>query len=280
MIGVYLMGGLGNQMFQYAAGMVLAEKYNTSLLLDLDWFNQEFDRHTTPRHYELNSFDLSSKSRIMPGGIVGRAVRRIATFSEYNEQFFEYNHNFNRLKNGTLLKGYFQSEKYFCDIRDELLSDFSWAKEAKGKNKELLENISRDASSVSVHVRRGDYVSNESAAKFHGLTGVDYYNAAFKRIKEQIKKPNLYVFSDEPDWCRKNLKFDAPTVYVSHNSDGSEDMRLMKACRHNIIANSSFSWWGAWLNENPDKIVIAPKQWFSHSESNTKDVVPESWQKI
>ena len=153
-------------------------------------------------------------------------------------------------------------------------------KEPQGMNKDLLEQITSDASSVSVHVRRGDYVSNKNAAKFHGLTGVDYYKAVVKEMAKRVKNPKLYIFSDDPEWCKQNLKFTQLTTYISHNTDGSEDMRLMKACKHNIIANSSFSWWGAWLNENPNKIVIAPKQWFSHSESNTKDVIPDSWQKL
>ena len=196
------------------------------------------------------------------------------------EHHFHYDKNFVKISKNTILNGYFQSEKYFNDIREILLKDLYWIKKKEGRNKEILEQIQQDSSSVSMHVRRGDYVSNENAAKFHGLTGVDYYKAAVKELTKHFKMANLYVFSDDPEWCKKNLKFTQQTTYISHNTDGSEDMRLMKTCRHNIIANSSFSWWGAWLNENPNKIVIAPKQWFSHPESNTKDVIPESWQKL
>lgn len=275
MITVSLIGGLGNQMFQYAAARALAERNNTNVILDLSWFDQDFDANTTARHYELSCFALDASVHKYTGTAREKLQRRLA--KQYTEPHFHYDENFEKLPKNTVMNGYFQSEKYFSEIREVLLQDFSWMKKPVGKNKELLDLIQKDSSSISVHVRRGDYVSNENAAKFHGLTGVEYYRAAIRQILKQVKKPKLYVFSDDPDWCEQNLKFKQPTTYISHNSEGSEDMRLMKVCKHNIIANSSFSWWGAWLNTNPDKIVIAPKQWFSHSESNTKDVIPESW---
>jgi hypothetical protein len=266
-------------MFQYAAARALAECNNMNVVLDLSWFNQEFDTTTTtPRHYELACFRLGATTeKYRSTTLQNLRLRRV---KKYTEPHFHYDPNYTKLPKSTVLSGYFQSEKYFSDIRGVLLEDFSWAKEPKGKNKDNLKQIKNDPSSVSVHVRRGDYVSNENAAKFHGLTGVDYYKAAVKEMTKHVKNPNLYVFSDDPDWCKKNIKFTQQTIYVSHNTDGSEDMRLMKACRHNIIANSSFSWWGAWLNENSNKIVIAPNQWFSHSESNTKDIIPGSWHKL
>lgn len=278
MIAVRLIGGLGNQMFQYAAARALAERNNTNLVLDLSWFNQDFNADTTPRHYELSCFSLDKSTSRYKGTTRGKIQFSLA--KKYTEPHFHYDPAFMDLPKNTVLSGYFQSEKYFSDIREILLQDFSWIKEPAGKNKELLKQIQEDPSSVSVHVRRGDYVSNENAAKFHGLTGVEYYMAAVSQVSQKVKNPKLYVFSDDPNWCKQNLKFTQPTVYISHNSDGSEDMRLMKACKHNIIANSSFSWWGAWLNTNPDKIVIGPTQWFSHAESNTKDIIPESWQKL
>ena len=279
MICVVLQGGLGNQMFQYAAARTLAERNNTNVVLDLSWFNQEFDTSTTtPRHYELTCFRLDATTEKYRSTALQKL--RLHRAKNYTEPHFHYDPSFTAIPKNAVINGYFQSEKYFSDIRRILLEDFSWIKEPKGKNKDLLKQIKSDLSSVSVHVRRGDYVSNENAAKFHGLTGVDYYKAAVKEMIKHVKKPNLYVFSDDPEWCRQNLKFTQPATYVSHNTNGSEDMRLMKACKHNIVANSSFSWWSAWLNENPNKIVIAPKQWFSHSESNTKDVIPGSWHKL
>lgn len=278
MIIVKLLGGLGNQMFQYAAARSLAEQNSTDVMFDLSWFDQDFDANTTPRYYELSCFSLDATAHKYDGTARARLRRRLA--KQYTEPHFHYDENFKKLSKNAVLNGYFQSEKYFIDIREILLLDFTWKKKPEGKNQELLEQIQQDPSSVSVHVRRGDYVSNENAAKFHGLTGAEYYKAAVKQILQKVKSPKLYVFSDDPGWCKQNLKFTQPTTYISHNTDGSEDMRLMKACGHNIIANSSFSWWGAWLNTNPDKVVIGPSRWFSHPESNTKDVIPSTWHKM
>ncbi len=278
MIIVKLMGGLGNQMFQYAAARGLADRHEAEVVLDLSWFSQDFDEATTPRRYELDCFTLDSKTRKLSGSIKDRLAIKLAT--KYREPHYHYDPLFQKLPQNTEIIGYFQCEEYFKQSRPNLLKDYSWTKPPSNKNALLFKQISQDPKSVSVHVRRGDYISNKSAAKFHGTASVDYYHAAVKKISEQVKSPNLYVFSDEPDWCKKYLKFTQPTEYISHNKDGSEDMRLMVACRHNIIANSSFSWWGAWLNQNNDKQIIAPKFWFSHAESNTKDVVPKSWQRI
>lgn len=278
MITIKLMGGLGNQMFQYAAARGLADINNTDVLLDLSWFNQEFDVNTTAREYELNCFKLDNISSKFTGSFSQRVAHKFA--KKYREPHYHYDSSVRHLPKNTELFGYFQSEKYFLHSRDRLLTDFTWAKPAMGKNTKLLNKISADVSSVSIHVRRGDYITNDAAAKFHGTANVKYYLAAVSKLATQVKAPHLYIFSDEPDWCSRHLKFSYPTEYISHNTVGSEDMRLMVHCRHNIIANSSFSWWGAWLNQNPKKVVIAPKVWFAHKESNTNDVVPKSWQRI
>ncbi len=290
MIVVKLVGGLGNQMFEYAAAKGLAAKLGTDIQMDRSWFDQ-IAPGDTPRHYELNSFSLkqdfidfkpffagpgtASKAKAFVAPAFGRKALKL-----YREPHYHYASDFLGQPNNTYLDGYFQSEKYFAHIRQELLVDFKWAKPATGKNKRLLETIAKDENSVSIHVRRGDYVSNENAADFHGLRGVDYYQAATKIIEKSVKNPSYYVFSDDPDWCKANLKFKHNTTYVDWNKDGAEDMRLMKSCRHNVLANSSFSWWGAWLNTNEAKVVIAPKQWFNDPSINTSDVVPESWQRI
>ena len=290
MIVVKLVGGLGNQMFEYAAAKGLAAKLDVRLKMDLSWFSQ-IAPGDTPRHYELKSSKLSqdfidfkpffagtsllSRGKALAAPAFGRKALNL-----YREPHYHYNADLLKQPDSTYLDGYFQSEKYFAHIREDLLADFSWAKPATGKNKKLLDTIDADENSVSIHVRRGDYVSNESAAEFHGLRGVDYYQPAVKIIEKSVKTPNYYVFSDEPDWCKENLKFKHNTTYIDWNPDGAEDMRLMKSCRHNVLANSSFSWWGAWLNTNEDKIVVAPKQWFNDPSINTNDVVPESWRRI
>lgn len=280
MITVRLIGGLGNQMFQYAAARALAQRHNTKVILDLTWFDQKFDKNTTPRHYELDAFNLDTTSIKYTGTFPQKVIRKLLQPSIYNEPHFHFSNRFEKLPNNIRLEGYFQSEKYFKNIRSTLLEDFTWCTPASSQNQKLLNAIMSDDQSVSVHVRRGDYITNKSAKSFHGLTPIQYYKKAMAIMASKIKSPNLYIFSDDPKWCKSNLRFDHPTVYISHNTQGVEDMRLMKSCRHNIIANSSFSWWGAWLNENNQKIVIGPKAWFAHKESDTKDIIPKTWLEI
>jgi hypothetical protein len=280
MIRVKLMGGLGNQMFQYAAGRALAERHNTELMLDLTWYDLELGKDITPRKYELDCFVLDKGTPKYERTIAQRLKDICNPYHHYTEPFFSYNPSFAELPSRTDLTGYFQSEKYFAEQAGFIRDAFEWAKPTQGKNLQLLQAIKHDDRSVSVHVRRGDYAQHKKTNDFHGVSPIEYYRAAVAEIKKTVKKPHLYVFSDEPAWCKKHLKFDIPTTYVSHNVEGSEDMRLMKECRHNIIANSSFSWWGAWLNASPDKRVIAPKHWFSHKETDTSDVIPQAWKQI
>jgi hypothetical protein len=177
----------------------------------------------------------------------------------------------------TYLHGYWQSEKYFADIEAQLRQDFAFPA-LTGRNVEFASELESELS-ISLHVRRGDYLNLAA----HTVCSQEYYQAA---VKEMIRKvsgdPRIYVFSDDPEWARQNLKFSVPTQVVDHNSGAAdfEDMRLMSLCKHNIIANSSFSWWAAWLNANADKNVIAPKAWFGDPKLNNPDITPDSWQRI
>ncbi len=292
MTTIKLIGGLGNQMFQYAAALSLADKFTSEPFIDLSWFN-DIDEKDTKRHYELDCFALKQNfvnindfQVTYPGA--GRKKRlklmlekakgkQILTL--YKEPAFEFNKEFNNLPDNTYLEGYFQSEKYFLKIRPKILKAFSYNEEPNKKSQVILDQIS-NSNSISIHVRRGDYVTNRHANKFHGLQGLDYYQKAVGIMSKRIKQPVFFVFSDDIGWCKTNLPMPKSTIYVTHNKSGSEDMRLMRECKHNIIANSSFSWWGAWLGEFSTKKVIVPKQWFNDTTINTKDVVPVRWQKI
>ncbi len=294
MIGVRLMGGLGNQMFQYATAFSLARQHGTDVSMDLQFF-ENIAAVDTPREYELDCFQLKSRfleqtkrpaeddEAIYLGrrGRLRQLKHRLGghAWKIYREPHHNFDSEVLNLPDWSYLIGYWQTEKYFTNIRKGLLKEFAFKDEPTGKNKELLEHI-KSTESVSIHVRRGDYVSNEHASKFHGAKGLDYYEAALKPILKQVKEPQLFVFSDDPEWCKQNLKFRQDTVYAEGNKKGHEDMRLMMRCKHNVIANSSFSWWGAWLNENPSKIVIAPKKWFNDPSINTNDVIPESWIRV
>ena len=277
------MGGLGNQMFQYALGRKISLTQNKKLYLDLTFYNDQ-SAVDTPRHYELECFKL--KVDLIKNPILDKKPRfsiisKVPYFpNRYNEKQFPFTEDVLNQADGTLYQGYWQTEKYFADIRDQLLKDFTLKDALSADDQNILDTIKLQTS-VSLHVRRGDYVSNTNANSFHGLKGVEYYTKAIQIISSKVNDYKLFVFSDDIEWCKQNLsKIYGNIHFVDGDRDGSIDMNLMKHCSHNIIANSSFSWWAAWLNTNPDKIVVAPHNWFNDKSIDTKDVVPESWLKI
>ena len=179
------------------------------------------------------------------------------------------------------LQGYWQSEKYFRDIRPMLQRDLTVKTEPDAANAAMAGRIRR-VESVSLHVRRGDYVSNEVTTRVHGVMDPDYYRRAAEDLGARVRQPHFFVFSDEPQWAREHLELGHPTTVVDLNGPdrSCEDLRLMRLCRHHIIANSSFSWWGAWLSDGPDPVVIAPKRWFRESEHDTRDLIPDRWRRL
>lgn len=280
MITVRLFGGLGNQMFQYAFARRLAIEHDTSVVLDLGWFKYESPA-TTSRRYELGVFALDEatpKRAHRPAGRRSRLPWRRAPSLPVVSEKHVTSEIGSSAPDDVWLNGYWQSEKYFVAAEEEVREAFRFKRRSKGHNAALLQAIRAD-NSVSLHVRRGDYVTDPRISKVHGASTLDYYRAAVEEITTRIESPRFYVFSDDPGWSRENIVTDHPTVYVSHNTGRSsfEDMRLMSHCRHHITANSSFSWWGAWLGQSADRIVIAPKVWFAEASKNTSDRVPEGW---
>ncbi len=294
MIGVRLMGGLGNQMFQYAAAKNLAELRGTSVAMDLIFFENILESDT-PRIFELDCFKLKAniiEPNKRPDETLNEAyhgARGALRFTKHRfagkawKIYREPHHNYDKhtleLPNYSYLIGYWQTERYFKNIRSDLLKDFSYRSEPDSKNRKILQLI-QSCNAVSLHVRRGDYISNPNSNKFHGAKDIAYYQSALNLILKKTKQPVLFVFSDDPAWCKQNLKFAYETHYIEGNKKGFDDMRLMSQCKHNIIANSSFSWWAAWLNQNPGKIIVAPEKWFNDPSVNVKDVLPASWLKI
>lgn len=285
MIICRLQGGLGNQLFQYAAGRALALQHGVPLLLDLQSY--KFD---TLRNYELEPFKIEpiliNKKIIWPKFLVGmknklqQKLPCLLPKGYYREPHFYYDINFERLPNQTYLSGYWQSERYFKLIRPQLLQELQLANPAKGQNLYFLNQIKK-TQSVSLHIRRGDYVANEQANQAHGTCSLDYYYQAITFVSQQVDKPHFYIFSDDHGWARANLKIEHSVTYVEVNdaAHGAEDLRLMSHCQHHIIANSSFSWWGAWLNPYEEKIIVAPKQWFKDPvlQAQAQDLVPPHW---
>lgn len=193
------------------------------------------------------------------------------------EPHFHYWPGIMEVSHNAYLAGYWQSEKYFSDVAETVRADFTFRLSLSRQNAELAERIGQTMA-VSLHIRRGDYASNPKANAAHGLCSLEYYRQAVQHVAEHIECPEFFIFSDDIAWAKSNLKIDFPCWYVDQNqgAESYNDMRLMSLCRHHIIANSSFSWWGAWLNPHPDKTVVAPKKWFAN-DGNVEDLFPASW---
>lgn len=283
MIIMQLTGGTANQMFQYALGRRLSYKQGVPLKLDTEsgFVTALGD---TPRIYTLNHFHIAAE--VATQAEIDALKSRKPTFIEkllgkkfYIKESARFQPEILKAGPDAYLQGFWQSEEYFSDIADVIRQDFQVVDAVSAHDRALLDEID-STNSVSLHVRRGDYVANPSANSFHGVCSVDYYKACIKLIKEKVVDPHFFIFSDDPDWAKANIPTDAPTQ-VSYNSVDLpyDDIRLMSHCKHNIIANSSFSWWGAWLNPNPQKIVCAPKRWFT-ADIDTEHLVPQSWVRI
>ena len=287
MIIARLIGGLGNQMFQYACARRAAYVRGARLKLDLSGF-----KGFGLRRYALGDLNISAeiatedevrrfKRRAHVESLLPRWLRKLLRdwrYSELREQSFGFDADVLSVTGNILLEGYWQSEKYFADIADIIRREFTLKASPDSAN-EALANLIESMSAVSIHVRRGDYVADLDTHRVHGACGLDYYARAVQQIVQNEPHPHFFVFSDDPQWVKEHLRFPFPTVFVEHNGPHRhcEDLWLMSRCRHNIIANSSFSWWGAWLNPNPAKIVIAPSQWFKLETLDTKDLIPEGW---
>lgn len=293
MIVVKLMGGHSNQLFQYATGRRLADHLGVKLYMDKSWFTT-IAQGDTLRTYELGQYKISqdfiaSTRLALVKNLNDTSIKaKVYSYSKgllktrlvhYREKGHGFDPGVLKLDDNTYLEGFWQNENYFKDIRPKLLKEIELITELREEEKQVLDKI-KATESISLHVRRGDYVSNPDASKFHGLTPVDYYRKAVKTIQSKLRQKSfhIFVFSNDIAWCRHNLKLDLPTTFVEGNKAGAEDMRLMKHCKHNILANSSFSWWGAWLNQNPAKVVIAPKIWFQDKQANREtQIIPEPW---
>lgn len=285
MIAFLAQGGLGNQLFQYAAARRLAHKLGTELVLDPYWFSNPVAGETL-RPLELDKYPVELRLanaaeqrrwRLLRGRL-GRYLPLLSRTRLIRERGFGYNESVAHAKTGSYLLGFWQSEKYFADIRETLLRELTPLAPPSPRDTQLLREM-ETGDAICVHVRRGDYVSSSSASAFHGVCSLDYYERAIRHVTERVKAPNLFIFSDDPDWTRANLGTgDFPVHYVNHNTtpDAFQDLRLMSHCRHHIIANSSFSWWGAWLSTHPAQIVVAPTQWFLANRP-TPDLIPADW---
>ena len=281
MIIIRIKGGLGNQLFQYAVGRAVALHHKVPLKLDLTIF----ETYKLHNGYRLDQFaiqaEIATDSEIikLTGGknVLISALRKAGLvkkksyFKEKRSSYFDgdiFKNNF------VYLNGYWQNELYFTNIRELLLRELSPINLMNDLGSAYLESINR-SNSVSLHVRRGDYLNLKNI----GVLDVDYYTKAVEYIRTIVENPTFYIFSDDLDWCKNNLGFLDDCIYVDRTQTEIDDLKLMSFCQHNIIANSSFSWWGAWLNQNPNKTVIAPKGWLLNDPDSSNVILP-NWVKF
>jgi hypothetical protein len=284
-------GGLGNQLFQYAAARSLADRLACEMTLDLRGLAENGDRPYQLDLYQtrcaiadaalLNTLPpwRSSHSRRMRSRIA-QCMPGLYAYPVFWPRDFSYDARFERIERPVFLVGYWQTEKYFAWNRPSLLQDLQLRTPLDSSHPVLTRILSTN--SAALHVRRGDYISNPAAADFHGTSDMAYYAAAVADLVKRQSDVELFVFSDEPEWARANLKLDLPTHIVDAHSpeQGHLDLELMRHCRHHIIANSSFSWWGAWLCVSAGQHVYAPRRWFRDPGVNTSDVIPPRWQLV
>jgi hypothetical protein len=276
-------------MFQYAMGRTVAHRRRTLVRFDLS------SLQVSPRRcYNLGVWNITATPAsirdLLPFRIAAPLERILKRTKPYYarhtvyEQSFNFDPNALNAPRNCLLRGYWQSEKYFKEIQADIRLEFTPRTAPSAKTCAISRAI-RASNSVFVHIRRGDYVSEGSVNRVHGTCSLEYYRDAVACVERMVYQPHWFVFSDDPKWAQENIKLSSPVTMVDHNAPGNshgpgmehEDMWLMSLCRHSILANSSFSWWGAWLNPERDRIVIAPRQWFRSSRNDVRDLLPDSW---
>ncbi|OGU60056.1 MAG: hypothetical protein A2X64_07625 [Ignavibacteria bacterium GWF2_33_9] len=295
MIIARLKGGLGNQMFIYAFARYLSCKHDTDLKLDITYYDNYH------RKYELNKFNIienfasedeinSLKKFVYKDGFIIRQLKqklfkknpkKIPSKTYILDSNIDFKQKYMFLPDNVYLEGLFQSEKFFKEIEEIIRKDFILKNELDTENLKVLEAI-KSTNSISLHIRRGDYLTNSWAYEELGICEADYYKKAMDYMKSKVESPIFYVFSDDAEWVKNNFKMDFDFIFIDANNEqsGENDLILMSECNHHICANSSFSWWGAWLGKNQNKIVIAPEKWFKGNFFDYKDLVSESWVKL
>lgn len=283
MIVVKIKAGLGNQMFQYALGRRLSLNWNDELKCDLSWF-QNIKKSETPRTLDINKFKINlvevtdQEKKQAKLCSISKIISQIRARVDRN-YFYHFHSELLKKKDFLYLDGYFQSYKYFESIKKTLLEDFVLKTGYTQEAQKIKDDIELSGESIAIHVRRGDYTS--SCKDWNGLCTIEYYQQGLNEIKKKYSKVKLFVFSDDITWAQQNLRFDSLMVFVSRPSlSSTEELMLMSLCKHQIIANSTYSWWGAWLNQNPQKIVIAPSRWLLAFNIDTSELLPSEWIKI
>ena len=272
-IVVNLIGGVGNQLFQYALGYAISKKADLELMVDIS----AYEKYKV-RNYELDKFGFDIKIAQLQD-YIDLKKRHLFKKTYYKEKKKTFNPSVLNIKKSAYLRGFWQSESYFYDYKDEIVQLFQFRDKNFIKNHTLLEDI-QNSNAVSINIRLGDYVTNEVNKRVHFVCKKEYYTNALKYIVKKVESPKFFVFSDDLIGSKEFLP-DGHDYVFADTANWQEDMYFMSQAKHNIVANSSFSWWAAWLNQNANKIVVAPSKWFTdEAKINDKDFVPKSWVKV
>jgi hypothetical protein len=284
MIIVKITGGLGNQLFQYALARALSLKLECELVLDISFYPQQ-----TLRKYELDKFNvkarLATDQEVRKAGagnhFIARIIRKLGLTSVLYPKYIKelesirYVSRIDECTAGCYLDGYWQNPDYFEAYKKELWADFVPVESISKPAVVWLDKINK-TESVSLHVRRGDYVESTHTNSVHGTCSLTYYRKAIEYIHHKVNSPTFYIFSDDIQWCKDNFDFIENVYFVDNTCSAIDDLVLMQNCKANIIANSTFSWWGAWLNLSQN-LQVAPVNWFSDSVRNSQGIYPSLW---
>lgn len=279
-IEVEISGGIGNQLFQFAAALALAQHLHAEIILDVSWYEREL-QSVDKRHIELDKFlDLGKirlvKSKHHPK--VEIALKIAKNFKVINDAKLNLGAFYSlSTRRHIRMRGYWQSEAYFTPVVDFLRSSYSKHLMMSTLANEIANEI-RSSVSLGIHVRRGDYITNRKTNLFHGVCGEEYFINATGLVLRSTKIDKIYIFSDDIQWCRENLDLDVPSVLVESRVSDTEQLKLLSLCNHHVISNSSFSWWAAWFGYSEEQVVIYPQAWFSDGSSLKK--MPVHWKPL
>lgn len=283
MIIIKLQGGLGNQLFQYAFGRSLTEKIKTELVLDHTNYEGDKLRTFSLHHFNVKARLITSKESRKYNSKTYKLYRKIKRFVNPHQAYL-FKARYFSTKDNSYIEGYWQSQKYFYSIEKEIRRELTLKNNVSKTFQSEYKLIKSYPISVSIHIRRGDYANNTDVQKRFGLCDIEYYKKAVDFILNKFPNSTFFVSSDDIAWAKQSIPqiIKNNKIHYLSNPDlvDHEELILMSNCHHQIMANSSFSWWSAWLNQNKSKIVIAPKSWLADKKVKTDDIIPDNWIKV
>jgi len=287
---IHMVGGLGNQMFQYALGRRLQVDRGANVRFDLSMYEVDTERALTLSRYRTHIPQVSAMDKLTMRLSFGRTFAKAGAllgplkskllWKVHEDPANGIDPEVTKLQGRWYLRGWYQCPGYFETLRPQLLQEFDLKQPLEKIDADQLRQI-QNVNAVSLHVRRGDLVTNPLYNSEQQVQTAEYYSQCIRDISDRVRDAHLFVFSDDMPWCRENLRADLPVTFMDKNKGGTDyiDLHLMSNCRHFITANSTFSWWGAWLSQNPEKIVIVPPVWrFKHGGKPPPDLIPAGWQ--